>query len=71
MADNAINKMDFLDQAELDLLCERYGQKNVEQTMIYITQQLHPTTDLQVNVPYTATRVEQILDAVHGEYLNG
>lgn len=67
----SFNRMVFPDQAELDLLCEKYGEQNVERTMIYITQQRQPKTELQVNIPYTVDRVEQILDAVHGEYLNG
>jgi hypothetical protein len=67
----SINRMVFPDQAELDLLCEKYGQQNVERTMIYITQQRDPKKDLWVNIRPTAERVEKILDAVHGEFLNG
>lgn len=71
MADNAINKLVFPDQAKLNLLCEKYGDQNVERTMIYITEQREPRTELHVNIPYTADRVEKILDAVHGDYLDG
>lgn len=65
----SINKMVFPDQAKLELLCEKYGEQNVERTMIYITEQREPKTELHVNIPYTADRVEKILDAVHGEFL--
>lgn len=71
MADNAINRMVIPDQTELDCLSKKYGQQNVERTMIYITEQRDPRTDLHVLIPYTLDRVEKILDAVHGEYLNG
>lgn len=73
MADNAINQMDlnWLNGEELDRLSEKYGQPNVERTMIYITEQKHPERDLFINIPYTIDRVEKILEAVHGEYLNG
>jgi hypothetical protein len=70
MVNNAINKMVFPDQVELDLLCEKYGQWNVEQTMIYITQACD-NRERSVAIPATAERVEKILDAVHGEFLNG
>ncbi|KKN76764.1 hypothetical protein LCGC14_0367350 [marine sediment metagenome] len=71
MAEHDINRMVFPDQAELDLLCEKYGQPNVERTMIYIMAQRDPKTDLHVSIPTAAERVEKILDAVHGEFLNG
>lgn len=61
----------WLNAEDLTILSLKYGQKNVENTMIYISGQLHPKTDLQVNIPYTIDRVEKILDAVHGEYLHG
>lgn len=71
MAEHDINRMVLPDQAELDRLSEKYGQQNVERTMIYITEQRDPRTDLHVLIPYTLDRVEKILDAVHGEFLNG
>lgn len=70
MAEHHINKLVFLGD-EIDQLSKKYGQQNVERTMIYITEQREPRTELRVNIPYTADRVEKILDAVHGEYLDG
>ena len=73
MAENHINKMDlnWLNAEELEGLCEKYGQPNVERTMIYITEQRHPERDLFINIPYTIDRLKKILDVVHGEFLNG
>jgi len=71
MAANDINVFTPPDQAELELLCEKYGERNVERTMIYITEQREPLTELHVSIRPTAERVEKILDAVHGEFLNG
>jgi hypothetical protein len=70
MASNAINRLVFPGD-EIDQLSKKYGQQNVERTMIYITEQREPKTELHVNIPYTAKRVEAILNAVHGEFLNG
>jgi len=67
----SFNQIVSFDQTELDRLCEKYGQQNVERTMIYITEAREPKTDLHVAIPYTIDRVEKILDAVHGEFLNG
>lgn len=64
----SLNRMVFPGD-ELDQLSKRYGQQNVERTMIYITEQREPKTELHVNIPYTADRVGKILDAVHGEFL--
>ena len=71
MAANDINVFAPPDQEELELLCKKYGERNVERTMIYITEQREPLTELYVALRPTADRVEKILDAVHGEFLNG
>jgi len=50
-------------------LIKKYGEKNVEDTCIYIVQ----ATDLRglaVSIQLTYERVAKILDIVHGEFLN-
>ena len=61
----------FPDPDELQRLTEKYGDRNVERTAIFILEQREPHTELHVGIPQTAERIEKILDAVHGEFLDG
>ena len=49
-------------------LIEKYGEKNVEETMMYITNSTDPR-GLAVLITPTVSRVTEILDAVHREFL--
>ncbi len=55
---------------DLTPLIKLYGEKNVENAAIFITQQCDPK-GLAVSIPPTKDRVESILDAIHGEFLDG
>lgn len=49
-------------------LINKYGEANVEETMIYITKSTDPR-GLAVNILPTKERVAELLDAVHREFL--
>lgn len=70
MSDNFNFSSNMPSEEELTELCERYGTRNVERAMIFIVQQRHPQTDLYVLIPRTRERIEAVLEAVHGEFLD-
>ena len=51
-------------------LTEKYGEKNVEDTCIYILTASHPQSGLAVAIQPTHKRVADVLDAVHREFLD-
>ncbi|KKK59228.1 hypothetical protein LCGC14_3036510 [marine sediment metagenome] len=59
---NKLPKIDYSD------LIQKYGEKNVENTCIYIVQFTDPK-GLAVNIWPTCGRVAEILDVVHREFL--
>ena len=50
-------------------LIKKYGEANVEETMLYITKSTDPR-GLAVNILPTTKRVAELLDAVHREFLD-
>ena len=62
--------MNELPETDYSDLIQKYGEKNIENTLIYIFEATDPR-GLAVGIQPTYGRVAEILDVVHQEFLTG